>query len=135
MLEIMLDTSVCVRALRDRSGLLRSHFRSSADRLCLSTIALMELLYGVSLSSRPDHHKAEVEDFVQRLVLLDFDDEAAAHAADIKTVRDAYAAFLAANRALQRDHTIERLDALIEAAHSYMWAYRNYIADHSAWFA
>ncbi|WP_269220730.1 tRNA(fMet)-specific endonuclease VapC [Brevundimonas vesicularis] len=85
MLETMLDTSVCVRALRDRSGVLRSHFRSSADRLCISTIALMELLYGANLSSKPDHHKAEVEDFVQRLVLLDFDDEAAAHAADIKT--------------------------------------------------
>lgn len=83
MLEIMLDTSVCVRALRDRSGALRERFKLNADRLCLSSVVLMELLQGARLSSRPDHHRTEVEDFAERLTLLDFDDAAAAHAAEI----------------------------------------------------
>ncbi len=44
----------------------------------------MELLYGAAVSARPRHHRQEVEDFVDRLAVLDFDTDAAAHAADIK---------------------------------------------------
>ncbi len=84
MLTTMLDTSVCVRALRDRSGYLAGQFRTHAGGLSVSTAVLTELLLGAALSSRPDHHKGEVYELIRRLVVLDFDEAAAAHAAEIR---------------------------------------------------
>lgn len=86
MLRYMLDTNLCIRLLRDRPAGLRPRFSAEAQSLCLSTVVLMELLYGAERSARPQHHRQEVETFSQRLELLPFDAEAAAHAADIRTV-------------------------------------------------
>lgn len=84
MSPIMIDTSVCVRALRGRSRTLMDRFHEEADRIAISSVVLMELLYGAAVSARPRHHRSEVEDFVDRLRVLDLDADAAAHAADIK---------------------------------------------------
>lgn len=80
----MLDTSVCVRALRDRSGQLAGHFKSRAGSLSISTMVLTELLFGAALSARPDHHADQVQELARRLTVLAFDDGAAEHAADIR---------------------------------------------------
>ena len=84
MTSVMVDTSVCIRALRGRSHALLSRFRDEADRIAISSVVLMELLYGAAVSARPQHHREEVEDFVGRLTVLDLDANAAFHAADIK---------------------------------------------------
>lgn len=86
MLRYMLDTNLCIRLLRDRPAGLRPRFSAEAQSLCISTVVLAELLYGAEKSARPQHHRQEVETFSQRLELLAFDAEAAAHAADIRTV-------------------------------------------------
>ena len=86
MLRYMLDTNLCIRLLRDRPAGLRPRFSAEAQSLCTSTVVLTELLYGAEKSARPQHHRQEVETFSQRLELLPFDAEAAAHAADIRTV-------------------------------------------------
>jgi len=80
----MVDTSVCIRALRGRSRVLLDRFQEEPDRIAISSVVLMELLYCAAVSARPRHHRSEVEDFVDRLMVLDLDSEAAAHAADIK---------------------------------------------------
>jgi len=84
MTSIMIDTSVCIRALRGRSRVLLDRFQEEADEIAISSIVLMELLYGAAFSPRPRQHRSEVDDFVDRLKVLDLDAEAAAHAADIK---------------------------------------------------
>ena len=84
MADIMLDTSVCIRVLRTRSPALEAHFKAKAGRLCISTVAVSELQLGSELSARPDHHAEKVDDLLSRLLVLDFDREAAAHAADIR---------------------------------------------------
>ncbi len=84
MLRYMLDTNLCVRVLRDRPVGVRERFNVEAEALCVSTIVLTELLYGAEKSARPDHNRREVERFAARLQVLPFDDEAAAHAADIR---------------------------------------------------
>ena len=81
---VMLDTSVCVRALRDRSGYLATRFKARGGDLRISTMVLTELLFGADLSSRPDHHREAVEDLVRRMVVMEFDAAAASHAADIR---------------------------------------------------
>ena len=80
----MLDTSICIRVLRDRPPSLRAVFNERADSLCISTIVLTELLHGAARSARPEHNRREVERFASRLEILSFDAVAADHAADIR---------------------------------------------------
>jgi tRNA(fMet)-specific endonuclease VapC len=47
-------------------------------------VVLYELLYGAERSNRPAHVRQEVERFIARLSVLSFDDDAAAHAAEIR---------------------------------------------------
>lgn len=84
MLRYLLDTNVCIRVLRDRPREARERFNLEADSLCISAVVLTELLHGAAKSSRPEHHRAEVERFAARLEVLPFDDVAADHAADIR---------------------------------------------------
>jgi tRNA(fMet)-specific endonuclease VapC len=86
MLRYMLDTNLCIRVLRDRPASTRDRFNLEADALCMSTVVLMELLYGAEKSGRPEHHRREVERFAQRLEVLPYDADAAAHTAEIRTV-------------------------------------------------
>ncbi len=44
----------------------------------------MELLHGAEISARPVEHRREVERFAARVEVAPFDDEAAAHAANIR---------------------------------------------------
>jgi tRNA(fMet)-specific endonuclease VapC len=76
-LAFMLDTNLCVRVLRDRPPELRDRFNAEAERLCISTIVLTELLHGAARSARPDHNRREVDRFAGRLDVLDFDSTAA----------------------------------------------------------
>ena len=84
MLRWLLDTNLCIRVLRDRPAGLRERFNREADALCISTIVLTELLDGAEKSARPDENRRAVEQFAARLVVLPFDDAAAAHAANIR---------------------------------------------------
>jgi tRNA(fMet)-specific endonuclease VapC len=84
MLRYMLDTNLCIRVLRDRPPAVRERFNREADGLCISSVVLMELLYGAEKSARPAHHRQAVEDFAARLDVLAFDAPAAAHAAEIR---------------------------------------------------
>lgn len=84
MLRYLLDTNLCIRALRDRSPSLRDRFNREAEGLSISTIVLTELLHGAAKSARPDANRREVENFAARLEVLPYDAAAAHHAADIR---------------------------------------------------
>lgn len=83
-LRYLLDTSICVRVLRDRPASARDRFNAEAGGLCISTVVMMELLRGAAKSARPIHNRQEVERFAARLDVLSFDADAADHAADIR---------------------------------------------------
>ncbi len=84
MLRYMLDTNLCIRVLRDRPQAARLRFNQEADGLCISTIVLTELLLGAEKSARPADNRRSVDALVARLIVLAFDDNAAAHAAEIR---------------------------------------------------
>jgi len=86
MLRYMLDTNLCIRVLRDKPASLRARFNAEADGLCISSIVLTELLHGAEKSARPAENRQAVERFAARLTTLAFDDDAAAHAANIRAV-------------------------------------------------
>ena len=52
--------------------------------LCISTIALTELLVGAEKSDRSTENRREINRFTARLEVLPLDDAAAAHAAEIR---------------------------------------------------
>lgn len=83
MLRHLLDTNLCIRVLRDRPQGLRPRFNAEAETLCISTITLAELLHGAAKSARPAENRREVERLAARLVVLPFDEAAAAHAGEI----------------------------------------------------
>lgn len=84
MLKYMLDTNLCVRVLRDRPQGLRDRFNAEAPGLSISSVVLYELLYGAAKSARPTENRHGVEAFAERLKVLDFDADAAAHAGEIR---------------------------------------------------
>lgn len=84
MLRYMLDTTVCIRVLRDRPPSARTRFNAEAGGLCISAVTLAELLHGAAKSDRPAEKRHEVERLTARLDVLPFDDEAAGHFGDIR---------------------------------------------------
>jgi tRNA(fMet)-specific endonuclease VapC len=80
----MLDTNLCIRVLRDRPASVRERFNAESDGLSISTIVLTELLHGAAKSARPVENRTQVERFASRLIVLHFDDDAAAHAGEIR---------------------------------------------------
>ncbi len=80
----MLDTNICVYVLKNRPEQLRERFNRLAGQLCISTISLAELLYGVEKSSRPNENRQAVEQFVARLDVLPFSASAASHYGQIR---------------------------------------------------
>lgn len=83
MLRNMLDTNLCIRVLRDRPPGLRPRFNAEADTLAISTITYTELIHGAAKSARPAENRRAVEGFANRLAVLPFDENAAAHAGEI----------------------------------------------------
>lgn len=84
MLRYMLDTNFCIMVLRDRPPGLRARFAAEAENLCTSTIVQYELLFGAEKSARPQANRIEVEHFLERIDVLEFDSDAAAHAGEIR---------------------------------------------------
>ena len=70
MLEYMLDTNICTYVIKNRPAALRERFDQLAEALCISTITLAELLYGVEKSMRRSQNLEAVEQFTARLEVL-----------------------------------------------------------------
>lgn len=82
----MLDTNLCIRVLRDRPRHVGARFTEEADGLGISTVVLTELVHGAAKSPKPVENRLAVDDFVSRLEVLPFDEEASRHAGEIKAV-------------------------------------------------
>ena len=76
-MTVLLPTRRAGRALRE--AFLRHH-----DQMCISTVTLMELIYGAEKSSNPSRNLADVEGFAARLEVLKYDQEAAAHTGQLR---------------------------------------------------
>jgi len=79
MLQYMLDTNICIYVIKNRPAELREQFDRLAEQICISTITLAELYFGVEKSNRRIQNLQAVEQFVARLEALPFSAEAAAH--------------------------------------------------------
>ncbi len=84
MLKFMLDTDIVIYVLKRRPVELLDVFNKYDDQMCISSITLAELIHGVEKSSLPEKNMKRVEDFISRLEVLSYDNEAAMHYGDIR---------------------------------------------------
>jgi tRNA(fMet)-specific endonuclease VapC len=84
MLKYMLDTNIVIYVIKRRPIELLDTFNRHAGQLCISSITLAELLHGAEKSAQPEHNLQQVDNFISRLELLDYDNKAAAHYGDIR---------------------------------------------------
>lgn len=84
MLRFMLDTNICIFTIKNKPAWVRDAFNLHHGQLCISTITLMELIYGAEKSSAPEKNLTVVEGFAARLEVLSYDSNAAAHTGMIR---------------------------------------------------
>ncbi len=84
MLRYLLDTNICIATIRNKPEAMRAAFNRHHSHMAISSVTVMELLYGVEVSAQAQRNLANVEGFIARLDVLDYDTPAAAHTAQIR---------------------------------------------------
>jgi tRNA(fMet)-specific endonuclease VapC len=81
----LLDTDISSYIIRRRPATVRERFgRIGSDRLAISVVTEAELRYGAARYRARPGILADVEDFVDRLIVREWDRAAAMHYADIR---------------------------------------------------
>lgn len=84
MLKFMLDTNICIFTIKNRPQVVREAFNRHHGQMCISTVTLMELIYGAEKSANPSRTLVDVEGFAARLEVLKYDEEAASHTGQLR---------------------------------------------------
>jgi tRNA(fMet)-specific endonuclease VapC len=79
MLRYMLDTNTCVYVMKNRTPRLNERFNRLAAHLCISSITLAELYFGVEKSKRQADNLDILLEFAGRIETRAFSEGAAAH--------------------------------------------------------
>ena len=85
MIKFMLDTNIVIYTIKNKPTKVRETFKKHADQMCISSVTLMELIYGAERSSRPEENLKTIEGLSARLDVLPYEDEAAAHTGQIRS--------------------------------------------------
>jgi tRNA(fMet)-specific endonuclease VapC len=76
-MSYLLDTSACIAIINGRPGSVRERLRDALQqnrRVCLSSVAVFELWYGVAKSQRVAANRERLSVFMAKLEGLQFDD-------------------------------------------------------------
>ena len=84
MLAYLLDTDICIHALKKRNAGLIDAFSAHDGRMAVSDVTLYELYFGAERYDDPAARVAILENFAARLEILPFDTRAALHAGNIR---------------------------------------------------
>ncbi|MBU1568124.1 MAG: type II toxin-antitoxin system VapC family toxin [Proteobacteria bacterium] len=81
----MLDTDICSYIIRERPLQVLEHFKQvEMEQLCISVVTYAELIYGVEHSSSKKLNRVVIDDFVQHLTIVPWDEAAAEHYGNIR---------------------------------------------------
>lgn len=83
-LRYMLDTNICIYVMKNRPEFLADLFDAHARELCVSSVTVMELYYGVECSAQRVSNADKLESFLSRLQILDYGTAAAYQTAIIR---------------------------------------------------
>lgn len=84
MLKYMLDTNICIYTIKNKPPQVREAFKRHHEQLCMSSVTLMELIYGAEKSANPERNLHVIEGFAARLEVLPFNNDAAAHTGQLR---------------------------------------------------
>lgn len=77
-MKCMLDTNICIHIIRNRPASVLARFRGYTPQdMCISSVTLAELEYGVAKSSFPKKNMLALVMFLSGINILPFDDNAA----------------------------------------------------------
>ena len=74
---IMLDTNICIYALNKNNNVLKNLHKNIKNNLCISTIVLAELNFGVFNSNKFEENKNKLNAFLNLLEIIPFDSKGA----------------------------------------------------------
>ncbi len=83
-MNYLLDTNICVYAIKRVESVLERLQASSPDEFGISAVTVAELWFGAVKSSRPKSTRASVDAFLSPFEILPFGIDAAADYADIR---------------------------------------------------
>ena len=124
-MKYILDTDICIFALKQRKGVLKRLLQESPDDIAISAMTEAELIFGAVKSSDPERAKSQVSAFLDPMMILPFDSEGAKKHAKIRYLlrnspigeRDmVIAAVAAANELILVTHNtreFSRIDGLV----------------------
>ncbi len=84
MLKYMLDTNIIIYTIKNKPTEVRNAFKKHYGQMCISSITLMELIYGCEKSSNPEKNLLDVEGLSARLDVLPYEEIAATHTGQIR---------------------------------------------------
>jgi tRNA(fMet)-specific endonuclease VapC len=84
MLKYMLDTNICIFTIKNKPQEVRQAFNRHHGQLCISSVTLMELIYGAEKSAAAEKNLEVIEGFVARLDVLSYDNLAAEHTGQLR---------------------------------------------------
>lgn len=85
-MKYMLDTNICIYIIKKQPENVLKKFKSfNVGDICISSVTLAELMYGVEKSNYPQKNRAALEEFILPLEIMSFDDSAAYHYGYIRT--------------------------------------------------
>ncbi|MGB1159523.1 MAG: type II toxin-antitoxin system tRNA(fMet)-specific endonuclease VapC [Porticoccaceae bacterium] len=84
MLKYMLDTNTVIYTIKNRPNEVREAFKKHYGQICISSVTLMELIYGAERSAKPEQNLSDIEGLAARMEVLSYGDTAAAHTGQIR---------------------------------------------------
>jgi tRNA(fMet)-specific endonuclease VapC len=82
--KYILDTDICIFAIRQRMGVLDRLLRERPNDIAVSAMTEAELTYGAIKSGDPDRARPQVAAFLEPMAVLPFDSDAAQKHAEIR---------------------------------------------------
>jgi tRNA(fMet)-specific endonuclease VapC len=77
-MRFMLDTNTCIELIRyQNKRVLRRMKRRSPDDICVSSVTLSELEYGVAKSANPEKNRLALAEFMTPLAIVPYNDTVA----------------------------------------------------------
>jgi tRNA(fMet)-specific endonuclease VapC len=84
MLKYMLGTNIAIYSIKNKPAQVREAFKAHDGQMCVSSVTLMELIYGAEASAAVERNLREIEGFAARLEVLPYDNDAAIHTGQLR---------------------------------------------------
>lgn len=84
-MKLMLDTNICIAIIKQKSkGILDKFSDYQVGDICISSVTLAELRYGVAKSAHREKNEMALSEFILPLEVAHFDENAAQYYGDLR---------------------------------------------------